>query len=73
MAKRTKRSSESAAIRPYVTGAVQPKLNQRNMKAVPFAVAPRAIGAASTQATFLFDTHAARTEAAQRVGEEVSR
>lgn len=73
MAKRTKRSSESAAIRPFVTGAVQLKLNQRNMKAVPFAVAPRAIVAATTLAAFLFDTHAASTEAAQRVGEEVGR
>lgn len=30
-------------IRPFVTGAVQPKLNQGNLKAVPIIVAPEHI------------------------------
>ena len=33
-------------IRPYVTGAVQPKLNQRNMKSVPMVVPPKAVSEA---------------------------
>jgi len=30
-------------IRPYVTGAVQPKLNQRNLKSIPFVKPPQNI------------------------------
>jgi len=33
-------------IRPYVTGAVQPKLNQRNMKSVPMIVPPQTVSEA---------------------------
>ena len=32
---------KQANIRPFVTGAVQPKLNQKNMKAIPFLKASR--------------------------------
>lgn len=42
-------------------------------KRLPVRHARLAVGAATTLATFLFDTHSARTEAAQRVGEVVSR
>ena len=30
-------------IRPFVTGAVQPKLNQGNLKSVPTVLAPRLV------------------------------
>lgn len=33
-------------IRPFVTGAVQPKINQRNMKSVPMVVPPKAVSEA---------------------------
>jgi len=33
-------------IRPFVTGAVQPKINQRNMKSVPMGVPPKAVSEA---------------------------
>jgi type I restriction enzyme S subunit len=41
---------------PYVTGAVQPKLNQKNLKAIPFPASdPAVVEAFGTMASQLFE------------------
>lgn len=50
-------------IRPYVTGAVQPKLNQRNMKQIPFVLpSPEACYAFNEAITTLFAKLRANSE-----------